>query len=253
MLARKLGWAGYAHEMETSVRWRTHPHDGCNEEYRSTKRASAPTAAALRGQMRPRTRQERLLMHIGAAGSDFHRRCIDKPGAPGMGVVRLICAAGGLCGLGLMSAAIAGPPQNAARPLLAAAGSARSTSVADTALARRAHASPAVQLDLQLPGRSPPAINQGAATGIASTAFPSAIHHLDLGRADFGTNDRYQPRAVGLGETSFRTMGQAQILALRIRREGLPIARLLESKSALLSIGLNQRGKPGLWVTQKTH
>jgi hypothetical protein len=247
MLARKLGWAGYAQEMETSVRWRTHPHDGCNEEYRSTKRASAPTAAAPRGQMRrPRTRQERPLMHIGAASSDFR--------APGMGVVRLICAAGGLCGLGLMSAAIAGPPQNGARPLLAAAGSARSTSVADTALARRAHdASPAVQLDLKLPGRSPPAINQGAATGITSTTFPSAIHHLDLGRADFGTNDRYQPRAVGLGETSFRTMGQVQILALRIRREGLPIARLLESKSALLSIGLNQRGKPGLWVTQKTH
>ena len=191
-------------------------------------------------------------MHIGAARSDFHRRCIDKPGAPGMGVVRLMCAAGGLCGLGFMSAAIAAPPQNGARPLLAAAGSARSTPVADSAFARRAHASPAVQLDLQLPGRSPPAINQGAAAGIAS-AFPSAIHPLDVGQADFGTNDRYQPRAVGLGETSFRTMGQAQILALRIRREGLPIARLLESKSALLSIGLNQRGKPGLWVTQKIH
>jgi hypothetical protein len=48
-------------------------------------------------------------------------------------------------------------------------------------------------------------------------------------------------------------MGQAEILARRIRREGLPIARLLETKSALLSIGLNQRGKPGLWLTQKTH
>jgi hypothetical protein len=229
------------------------PHDACDEEYRTTKRASAPTAAAPRGQMRPRTRQQRAIMHIGTARSDFHRSCINKPGTPGMGVVRLICAAGGLCGLGLMSAAIAAPPQNGARPLLAAAGSARSTSVADTAFTRRAHASPAVQLDLQLPGRSPPAINQGAATGFASMSFPSAIHHLDLARADFGTNDRYQPRTVGLSETSFRTLGQAQILALRIRREGLPIARLLESKSALLSLGLNQRGKPGLWVTQNIH
>jgi hypothetical protein len=232
-----------------------HPNSTiCDEGYRSTKRASAPTVAAPRAQMRLRTRQGRASMHIGATRSDSHRRSLDKPCAPGMSVVRLIrAAAGGLCGLGLMSAAIAAPPLNAARPLLATAGSARSTSVADTAFAHHAHISPAVQLDLQLPGRSTPAINQGTATGFASTAFPSAIHHLDLGRADPGTDDRYQLRAPRLGETNFRTMSQTQVLALRIRREGLPIARLLESKSALLSIGLNQRGKPGLWLTQKVH
>jgi hypothetical protein len=33
----------------------------------------------------------------------------------------------------------------------------------------------------------------------------------------------------------------------------VPIARLWESHSALLSLGLNQRGKPGLWLIQKTH
>jgi len=102
--------------------------------------------------------------------------------------------------------------------------------------------------------RSAPASVHGATTAFASTAFPSAIHHLDIGKADLGADDRYQQRAgLGAGETNFRTMSQVEILALRIRREGLPIARLLESKSALLSIGLNQRGKPGLWVTQKVH
>jgi len=153
--------------------------------------------------------------------------------------MRQICAAAsGLCGLGLMSSAIAAPP-----PLV------------DTTFTHRAHASPAARLDLQLlVEHSAPPSPHGATTGFASTAFPSAIHHLDVGKTDLGTDDRYQQRAaLGIGETNFRTMGQAEILALRIRREGLPIARLLESKSALLSIGLNQRGKPGLWITQKVH
>jgi hypothetical protein len=41
-------------------------------------------------------------------------------------------------------------------------------------------------------------------------------------------------------------------IAQRVRREGLPVARLFETKSALLHLGLNQRGKPGLWLVQKT-
>lgn len=156
-----------------------------------------------------------------------------------MSAMRQICAAAsGLCGFGLMSSAIASPP-----PLV------------DTTFTHRVHASPAARLDLQLlVEHSAPPISHGATTGFASTAFPSAIHHLDVGKADLGTDDRYEQRAaLGVGGTNFRTMGQAEILALRIRREGLPFARLLESKSALLSIGLNQRGKPGLWVTQKVH
>jgi hypothetical protein len=37
----------------------------------------------------------------------------------------------------------------------------------------------------------------------------------------------------------------------RVHREGVPIIRLWNSKSALLSIGLNQKGKLGLWLIQK--
>jgi hypothetical protein len=152
-----------------------------------------------------------------------------------------ILAAGGFCGLSLASFAVASPPPSGARPQLAANDSARAVSVADTAFSRM-HAS-AARLDLRLPGYSPPAINGGAASGFATTAFPS--------RTDSGTDDRYEQRTLGVGNVNFRTMSQAQILVLRARREGLPVARLLESKSALLSIGLNQRGKPGLWLTQK--
>ena len=33
--------------------------------------------------------------------------------------------------------------------------------------------------------------------------------------------------------------------------EGLPVARLWETKTALLHFGLSPRGKPGLWLIQK--
>ncbi len=36
------------------------------------------------------------------------------------------------------------------------------------------------------------------------------------------------------------------------RRDGLPVARLWEGKSVLLHLGFNQKGKPGLWIMQKT-
>lgn len=48
-------------------------------------------------------------------------------------------------------------------------------------------------------------------------------------------------------------MGRAQAFAERFHREGLPIARLWENHSALVSLGLNQKGKAGLWLVQKTH
>jgi len=39
----------------------------------------------------------------------------------------------------------------------------------------------------------------------------------------------------------------------RVHREGLPVARLFETKGALVHLGLNPKGKPGLWLVQKTH
>jgi hypothetical protein len=92
---------------------------------------------------------------------------------------------------------------------------------------------------------------QGGDAAPALAPFPTAIHHLYLGKADLGTDDRIHPSAQVTGEQNFRTMSQAEIFARRIHREGLPLARLWESKSALISIGLNRKGKPGLWLTQK--
>ena len=38
----------------------------------------------------------------------------------------------------------------------------------------------------------------------------------------------------------------------RVHREGLPVARLFETKGVLVHLGLNPKGKPGLWLVQKT-
>jgi hypothetical protein len=117
-----------------------------------------------------------------------------------------------------------------------------------------------------LPGwASPPPSRPGAA--------PSHPPHLDLrppstyAPGDFaaasadrpswgrprapGTRDSNLPALGATGET--RVMSRAESFARRFHREGLPVARLWENHSALLSLGLNAKGKPGLWLVQKTH
>jgi hypothetical protein len=59
-----------------------------------------------------------------------------------------------------------------------------------------------------------------------------------------------RPR-FGTGEARFPIMTQQETWLHRVHREGVAIVRLWNSKSALLSIGLNQKGKPGLWLVQK--
>jgi hypothetical protein len=150
-------------------------------------------------------------------------------------------AAGGLCCVGLWGLAIASPPLSRAEALLAAGRS----------FAHQEHTAPA-RLDLRLSAESLPEAIPSSAAALGSAPFPSAIRHLNLGKADLANNDdRTLPSSVGADELRFQVMGRAKMLVSRVRREGLPVARLWESKSALLSIGLNQRGKPGLWLTQK--
>jgi hypothetical protein len=78
--------------------------------------------------------------------------------------------------------------------------------------------------------------------------FPSVRQHA-LGS---GGEDR---NALSLGADAWQDRPSERIanLANRVHREGLPVARLWQNKSALVSLGLNQRGKPGLWFTQKMH
>jgi hypothetical protein len=56
-----------------------------------------------------------------------------------------------------------------------------------------------------------------------------------------------------MASDGMRTRPAIQDFVRRVHHEGLPIARLFESKSALLHLGLSPKGKPGLWLVQKTH
>jgi hypothetical protein len=157
----------------------------------------------------------------------------------------------GLCGLCLSCSAVASPPINWGGSSSAIA-SARSTPLAARPVARQQY-TPAPNLDLRPPGASPSAISHEGSAVRASETFPSTTHRLDLGQPDLAPDNRVQARVLPIGELNFRVMSQAEIFARRVHQEGLPIARLFQSKSASLSIGLNKRGKPGLWFTQKTH
>ena len=66
-----------------------------------------------------------------------------------------------------------------------------------------------------------------------------------------GSRDSNLP-ALGADAGETRVMSRAETFARHFHREGLPMARLWENHSALLSLGLNGKGKPGLWLVQKT-
>jgi hypothetical protein len=61
-----------------------------------------------------------------------------------------------------------------------------------------------------------------------------------------------QERFANLRLGSIATQPSMEERLRLARRDGLPVARLWESKSALLHLGFNQKGKPGLWIMQKT-
>jgi hypothetical protein len=165
----------------------------------------------------------------------------------------ILVATAGLCGIALCSFAAASPAFSPVKSLLSAIDSVRRVSVVSRSFTHHEPTSP-TQLDLRPPGKSPPPSSRGGdALELESAPFPSSIHHLDLGKADFDRDDRFEPPALGIDEAKFRVLSPVEILARRFHREGLPLARLWESKSALLSIGLNKRGKPGLWLIQKIH
>ena len=108
------------------------------------------------------------------------------------------------------------------------------------------------RLDLRAPASLPaPAAmeERSVATPDSSTAaFPSSRRpNEDVVRAHL----QEDLPALGNDAAGARIPSRAQQLAQRFRREGLPVARLFGSRTALVSLGLNQRGKPGIWLIQK--
>ena len=123
-----------------------------------------------------------------------------------------------LCGLGLINAALASPPiTRGAAPV-----------------------NRALHLDL----RAPVAAAEPAER--VSMSF-----HSSSPRQTLGAQTQFQLPAFEAEAARGRVPGRVEEFAQRVHREGLPVARLWENKSALVSLGLNQKGKPGLWIIQK--
>jgi hypothetical protein len=142
-------------------------------------------------------------------------------------------AAGGLCGTGLSSSAIASPPLIGGRSLTI--DSVRSVAAASNRSVVRQENTSARQLDLRPPLDSLPVRIPGPAAFASHSGIDDPIS-----RPGFGTR-----------ELRFPVMKQPESWLHRAQREGVPVLRLWNTKSALLSIGLNQKGKPGLWLIQK--
>jgi hypothetical protein len=142
------------------------------------------------------------------------------------------------------AAAVANPPagNNAGGLLARATGMLGSTSAHTPAPASRVGFQ---SLDLRPPETLPGAHAPGP-IGEHSAAFPSAKH---------------EPSATSTGVdedlpgnrnwTALRMESKVHEMERRVPHEGLPVARLWETKTALLHVGLNPRGKPGLWLIQK--
>jgi hypothetical protein len=119
---------------------------------------------------------------------------------------------------------------------------------------RAVHGEPRQALDLRSPLDVHAALDTHAAAMVMSEknseAFPSSLHRQAMGGQ---TQDQNERPALGSSAASARIDSPMQALARRVHHEGLPVARLWENKSALVSLGLSPKGKPGLWITQKIH
>jgi hypothetical protein len=155
--------------------------------------------------------------------------------------------------MALASAAIAAPPPGRVSTMQA---NLRSSDTGGGRLsASVVHATTDGSLASKLDLRAPAELAAGSAQGgelhaaaLDRAVFPSARHTTeDTARG------RLEDQLPSLGTDGLvaRPMSRAEQLASRFRREGLPVARLFESRSALISLGLNQRGKPGIWLIQK--
>jgi hypothetical protein len=100
---------------------------------------------------------------------------------------------------------------------------------------------PAQHLDLRAPSH---AMDAGNVAERSPNTFPSMSHRQNPAQE--------QLESPTLGSDGMRSRASIQDFVHKVHREGLPVARLFETKSALLHLGLSPRGKPGLWLVQKT-
>jgi hypothetical protein len=96
-------------------------------------------------------------------------------------------------------------------------------------------------LDLSPPARAIESLQKtSTASPSSSMAFPSSRHRPTLSMQE-------SPQLLNLGAEASRPRSRVENLVRQVHKEGLPVARLFETKSTLVHVGLSPRGKPGLW------
>lgn len=117
---------------------------------------------------------------------------------------------------------------------------------------------------MQLPGAHldlrPPSLVSGSDESAAG--FTAYVHRrlmaartawpLEPGVAASGASALRAAAATPSTRTG-HIMSPMETLAHNFRQQGLPVARLFENKDSLVHLGLDQRGKPGLWILHKLH
>ena len=75
--------------------------------------------------------------------------------------------------------------------------------------------------------------------------------------AEFGrlaeTGEDKRLASLGAAMNQERPNNRTEAFIQRFHREGLPLARLWQGHAAVVSLGLNPKGKPGLWLVKQTH
>jgi hypothetical protein len=100
--------------------------------------------------------------------------------------------------------------------------------------------------------RAPLHLESGGRAELAANAAERSHSFAGLTPRQITTPQEQVPLSA-MGSDGMRTRPALQDFVRRVRREGFPVARLFESKSALVHVGLSPKGKPGLWLVQKIH
>jgi hypothetical protein len=146
----------------------------------------------------------------------------------------------GICGMCILQAAHAQPP------VARSEGSLQRITSALSHVVKSDSRPQALRLDLR-----PPLENLGEPSPAATGLGVGGNHRLFGGgapgfQADRGTAERAAPAVSG------HIMSPMETVVHNFHQEGLPVAKLFQSETSLVHIGLNPRGKPGLWVVHKT-
>jgi hypothetical protein len=167
---------------------------------------------------------------------------------PRMGTVALCC-------LGMSLPVLGAPPfTRVLSPSRSPMAAESSRSGPPTHSSTAAGAFRSAHLDLR-----PPAAGEFGALGAARSAAETTTtddeprHFPSPHYGGAGSEDQESRQLPDIDAGHARSLGRAETFVRRFHREGLPVARLWETHGALLSLGLNQKGKPGLWLVQKTH